>query len=88
MPHSGDCIMSVLGPTYGYMDRSGVLLAWLQAQVGVSSNVLLEAWEQLFDEAGIAVGPHNERLFTWLGDQGATGDTLGDRWNDYWCNIA
>lgn len=87
MPHAADCIMTKLGPTYGYKHRDDVLLDWLQAQTGVTSDDLHDAWMELFDQAAIPVGSLQDRMFAWLGAQGSTELSLGDRWNDYWCNI-
>lgn len=89
MPHSNDCIMTKLGPTYGYLSVQEVILAWLRAQAGVTSWDLMEAWSQLFDQAAIPLGAHGDRLHAWLVAQGAgaASDNLQDMWNNYWCNI-
>lgn len=87
MASTNDCIMTKLGPVYGYKSVQEVVLSWLRAQVGVTSWDLIDAWHELFDQAAIPVGTHNDRMFAWLGAQGATALTLQERWNDYWCNI-
>jgi len=64
-------------------------LSWLGTKLGEFTGTLNERWYKEFLLNGVAtkVGlPWNENAYIYLGEQGATGKTLNERWYQFWAN--
>ena len=57
---------------------------WLQSlHVSVTSDCLMDAWQQYWDSQSVAAGAFDDRAYAWLGSLLHTG-SLSDRWLKFW----
>ena len=64
-------------------------MAYLLTQPGITQANIKDMWREVFNTHTPAQNKHyNDAAFLWLGNAGATGGTLSERWHSFWVSLA
>ena len=87
MPAMADCRFAILR-SRGYTgSTSDMLLAWLKAEGGATSDSVNDAWAEMLAIQGYPLSTYGSAQDAWwafLRNRGATG-SLADMEKDFWC---